>query len=70
MTDAVGFETAPRLADPDGFYARLIAMHEALDPDASNRLNARIILMMANQIGDDEIVAAILRAAAAAGSGD
>ncbi|GJL82480.1 MAG: hypothetical protein DHS20C01_21140 [marine bacterium B5-7] len=49
-----------RLADPDGFYARLIDMHDGLDTDQSNLFNATIILLMANQIGDDEVLSRIL----------
>ncbi len=63
---AQGFESAARLTDPDGFYARLIGLHENLDPEASSRLNARIILLMANQIGDDAVLGGILDAAIAA----
>ncbi len=63
---ARGLETAPRLADPDGFYARLIGLHENLDPEDSSRLNARIILLMANQIGDDAVLGEILDAASSA----
>lgn len=59
-----GIETQSRLQDPDAFYARLISLHEDLDPDQSNRLNASIILMMANQIGDDALLKEILDVAA------
>jgi len=53
-------ETGTRLKDPDAFYARLIHLHEGLTPDQSNRLNASIILTMANQIGDDALLWEIL----------
>jgi len=49
-----------RLKDPDGFYAHLVSLYEGLDPDAVNRLNATIILLMANAVGDDARLAAIL----------
>ena len=52
-----------RLTDPDEFYARLIALHEGLSPEQSHRLNARIIMLMANEIGDDAVLAAVLAAA-------
>lgn len=58
--------TDPRLIDPDAFYARLIGLHDGLSQDQSNRLNAAIILMMANQIGDDALLWKILDEAAAA----
>jgi hypothetical protein len=59
-----GIETQSLLKDPDAFYARLINLHEKLDQDRSNRLNASIILMMANQIGDDALLQEILDIAA------
>ncbi|MCZ7597466.1 MAG: DUF2783 domain-containing protein [Gammaproteobacteria bacterium] len=52
-----------RLHDPDGFYARLVSLYDGLDADAVNRLNATIILLMANAIGDDARLAAILERA-------
>lgn len=59
-----GIETQAMLKDPDAFYARLINLHEKLDQEQSNRLNASIILMMANQIGDDALLQEILDTAA------
>ena len=46
----------PSLADPDGFYSKLIELHEGLSQEASNKLNAKLILMLANHIGDDEVL--------------
>jgi hypothetical protein len=36
----------------DTFYEMLIAAHEGLDDEASQRLNARLVLMLSNHIGD------------------
>lgn len=36
----------------DDFYAALIAAHEDLSEGDSQRLNARLVLIFANQIGD------------------
>ena len=38
--------------DPDGFYARLIELHEGLSTEECLKVNAKLILMMANEIGD------------------
>ena len=46
--------TEPRIDDPDDFYARLIALHEGLNPGQSHALNCKLILLMANHIGDRE----------------
>ena len=42
--------TEPRIDDPDDFYARLIALHEGLNPGQSHALNCKLILLMANHI--------------------
>jgi len=46
--------TEPRIEDPDDFYASLIAMHEGLDSKQSHDLNCKLILLLANHIGDQE----------------
>lgn len=57
----------PNLPRPDDAYARLIAAHDGLSPDRSAALNARLVLILANHIGDatvlDEAIALALRAA-------
>jgi hypothetical protein len=40
------------LADPDGFYEALINTHSDLTPMQSEALNARLVLLLANHIGD------------------
>jgi hypothetical protein len=45
-------KTEINVEDPDGFYAKLIDLHEGLSIDESLKLNAKLILMMANEIGD------------------
>lgn len=44
----------------DAFYEQLIAAHAGLSPDQSARLNARLVLVMANAIGDADILTDIL----------
>lgn len=44
----------PNIPDPDGFYERLIAAHDGLTEDESAALNARLILILANHVGDTE----------------
>ena len=46
----------PGLHDPDGFYSRLIELHEGLSQEESNKVNAKLILMLANHIGDEEVL--------------
>lgn len=49
------------IQDPDDFYARLIDLHKDLKPEQSNKLNAKIILLLANQVGDEEVLAEVLQ---------
>ena len=42
------------LPDPDGFYAALVAAHQGLPDEASELLNARLVLILANHVGDLE----------------
>ncbi len=55
--------TDPRIEDPDDFYARLIALHGGLSPEQSQKLNSKLILLMANQIGDGAVLEELLNAA-------
>lgn len=57
--------TEPNIADPDAFYERLIAAHADLDERESLALDARLILLLANQIGDDRTLAECIDAARA-----
>ncbi|AOK28929.1 hypothetical protein WS67_02010 [Burkholderia singularis] len=49
-------DTRPRLADPDAFYEALIDMHRDLSDDESQRVNAKLILLLANQVGDLDVL--------------
>lgn len=55
--------TDPNIPDPDGFYAELIAAHDGLSDDESTALNARLVLILANHIGDREVIRQALDAA-------
>jgi hypothetical protein len=51
------------IPDPDGFYEALIAAHEGLSDEQSNLLNARLVLLLANQVGDIAVLRACVAAA-------
>lgn len=55
--------TDPNIPDPDGFYAALVAAHEGLSAEESAALNARLVLLLANQIGDRQVLAECIAAA-------
>lgn len=44
--------TQPHLQACDDFYEALIAAHHGLRPPESHAMNARLILLLANHIGD------------------
>lgn len=50
-------DLSPKIARPDDLYESLIAAHHGLDDRASMRLNAKLVLILANQIGDMDILA-------------
>jgi hypothetical protein len=45
-------ETTSRFADPDAAYRALVEAHRGLSDEQSNDLNARLVLILANHIGD------------------
>ena len=49
--------------DADLFYEQLLDAHAGLDREQSALLNARLILLLANQIGDSRVLAECLQAA-------
>jgi hypothetical protein len=55
--------TDPNLPAPDDFYEQLIALHRGLDDAQSALVNAKLVLLLANHIGDPEVLAAAMAAA-------
>ncbi len=64
MSDLI---TTPNIADADDFYAELLAAHEGLSDADSNALNARLLLTLANHIGDRAVLSDALAVAVQAG---
>jgi len=56
--------TQPNITDADGFYAELLALHDGLARSESDALNARLILILANHIGDRGVLRDAMQAAA------
>lgn len=54
----------PNIPDCDGFYDELLRAHQDLSKDDSDAFNARLILVLANHIGDRDTLRAALAAAA------
>ena len=55
--------TEPHIPDPDGFYAAWIAAHEGLTEVQSADYNARLVLLLANQCGDQAVLLDCIAAA-------
>jgi len=53
----------PNIVDPDGFYDELLAAHQGLTRQQSDALNARLILILANHVGNRDVLRAALAAA-------
>ena len=54
--------------DGDAAYATLMAAHEGLSLEDSHRLNARLILILMNEIGDADRFSELISAASAKSS--
>jgi len=54
----------PNIDGADDFYAELLATHDGLSNEASGALNARLVLVLANHIGERAVLADALKAAA------
>ena len=50
--------------DADAFYEQLLNAHRGLSREASELLNARLILVMANQLGDTALLQDCIEVAA------
>jgi hypothetical protein len=49
--------------DADVFYEQLLDAHTGLDSEQSQLLNARLVLLLANQVGDARVLEECLEAA-------
>ena len=48
--------TDPNIARPDDFYEMLIDTHRGLTEEQSRDVNAKLILLLANHVGDIEVL--------------
>lgn len=56
-------KTNLNLQDADTFYEQLLDAHSGLNAEQSELLNARLILLLANQVGDTQVLQECLAAA-------
>lgn len=55
--------TDPHIPDADGFYDAWLRAHEGLSDTQSADLNARLVLLLANQCGDQGVLLSCIAAA-------
>jgi len=53
----------PNIARPDDFYECLIDMHRDLSREQSELVNCKLILLLANQVGDPDLLRDAMRRA-------
>jgi len=53
----------PNIDDPDGFYAELIGAQRDLNEEESLRVSARLVLLLANHVGDRAVLSEAIRLA-------
>jgi hypothetical protein len=56
-------KTTLHFQDADAFYEQLLDAHAGLAREQSELLNARLILILANQVGDSNVLRECLQAA-------
>ena len=61
-------KTDLQIPDPDGFYEAWVAAHEGLSDSESADLDARLVLLLANQVGEMKVLLDCIAAARAARS--
>ncbi|MBL8550573.1 MAG: DUF2783 domain-containing protein [Hyphomonadaceae bacterium] len=55
----------PRIERPDDVYELLLLLHDGLSREASERAMARLVLILANHIGDYDVISEAVQAARA-----
>ena len=56
-------KTHPNIPDPDGFYEAWLDAHRGLADAESAELDARLVMLLANQVGDQAVLRECIQAA-------
>ena len=54
--DMTTLDTTSRFASPDAAFRALVEAHRGLDAEKSAALDARLVLILANHIGDQRVL--------------
>ncbi len=46
----------PNIVDPDGFYEELVQSQRDLDDEEAALMNSKLVLILANHVGDRELL--------------
>lgn len=57
MSAVARLDTSPRLVSPDDVYEMLVAATRGLDERRARLVQSKLILLLANHIGDAEVLA-------------
>lgn len=57
----------PRIADPDGFYEELVNAQRDLPDAEAQKMLAKLVLLLANHVGDRQVLSQALQIAAQRG---
>ena len=64
----MSLQLQPNIPDPDGFYQELIGMQRELDDEQATLFQARLLLVLANHVGDRAVLAQAMEVARRAGT--
>ena len=63
-------DTKPRFADPDAAYRLIVEAQRGLSDEESRKLDAALVLILANQLGDIAVLKEALALARKAATGE
>ena len=66
MPPKISLNRQPNIIDPDGFYGELIDSQRGLNDEQAGLMNCRLVLILANHIGDRAVLTEALQLARAA----
>jgi Protein of unknown function (DUF2783) len=58
----------PQIADPDGFYEELVKAQRDMPDEQAQKMIAKLALLLANHVGDRQVLSEAIRLAAASAS--
>jgi hypothetical protein len=63
----MNLQLEPNIPDPDGFYQELVGMQRDLDDEQAALFQARLLLVLANHVGDRAVLAQAMEVARRSG---